>query len=399
MKDHYRVLIVGGGTGGLMVASQLLNHVDDLDIAVIDPSDKHYYQPLWTLVGGGVFPKEESERNEADCIPDGAEWIQDAVTELHPDENRVTLAGGDSVSYDVLVMAAGIQIDWDAIPGVMEGLKQPGNGVVSNYSFDTCEKTWEAIEAFPKGGTALFTEPTTGVKCGGAPQKIMYLAEEAFERNGVRDGSRIAFMKAKGKLFSAPKYERTLYDVVKKKGIEVNLMTELIELRPAVHEAVFQNLDTGEKTTEHYDLIHVVPPMTAPDFIAQSDLADDDGWVDVDPGTLQHQRFSNVFALGDNSSLPTSKTGAAIRKQAPILVDHLLAVMNKRAPLNGRYNGYTSCPLVTGYGKLVLAEFDYDKNPEESFPFDQSKERYSMYALKAYGLPRMYWNGMLKGRM
>jgi len=399
MKDHYRVLVVGGGTGGLMAASQLMQHEENLDIAIIEPSDKHYYQPLWTLIGGGVFPKEESERDEADFIPDGAEWIQDAVTELHPDDNRVTLAGGESVGYDFLVMAAGIQIDWDAIPGVAEGLKQPGNGVVSNYSFDTCEKTWEAIESFPKGGTALFTEPTTGVKCGGAPQKIMYLAEEAFRRNGVRDGSRIAFMKAKGKLFSSPKYERTLYDVVKKKGIDVNLMTELLEVHPDKHEAVFQNLETGEKTTEHYDLIHVVPPMEAPAFIAESDLADEAGWVDVDPGSLRHNRFANVFALGDNSNLPTSKTGAAIRKQAPILVDHLLAAMHDRAPLNGRYNGYTSCPLVTGYGKLVLAEFDYDKNPQESFPFDQSEERYSMYALKAYGLPRMYWNGMLKGRM
>lgn len=399
MKDHYRVLVVGGGTGGLMVASQLMQHEETLDIAIIEPSDKHYYQPLWTLIGGGVFPKEESERDEADFIPDGAEWIQDAVTELHPDDNRVTLADGESVGYDFLVMAAGIQIDWDAIPGVAEGLKQPGNGVVSNYSFDTCEKTWEAIESFPKGGTALFTEPTTGVKCGGAPQKIMYLAEEAFRRNGVRDGSRIAFMKAKGKLFSSPKYERTLYDVVKKKGIEVNLMNELLEVHPYKHEAVFQNLETGEKTTEHYDLIHVVPPMEAPSFIAESDLADEAGWVDVDPGSLRHNRFANVFALGDNSNLPTSKTGAAIRKQAPILVDHLLAAMHDRAPLNGRYNGYTSCPLVTGYGKLVLAEFDYDKNPQESFPFDQSEERYSMYALKAYGLPRMYWNGLLKGRM
>ncbi|HHP7239216.1 NAD(P)/FAD-dependent oxidoreductase [Longibacter sp.] len=399
MKDHYRVLVVGGGTGGLMVASQLLQHEDDLDIAVIEPSDKHYYQPLWTLVGGGVFPKEESERDEADFIPDGADWIQDAVAELHPEENRVTLKSGESVGYDHLVMAAGIQIDWDAIPGMADGLKHPGSGVVSNYSFDTCEKTWEAIEAFPKGGTALFTEPTTGVKCGGAPQKIMYLADEAFRRNSVRDGSRIAFMKAKGKLFSSPKYERTLYDVVKRKDIEVNLMTELVEVRPDEREAVFKNIETGDAHTEHYDLIHVVPPMTAPDFIAQSDLADEEGWVDVDSGSLRHTRYENVYALGDNSNLPTSKTGAAIRKQAPILVDQLLAALHDREPLNGRYNGYTSCPLVTGYGKLVLAEFDYDKNPEESFPFDQSKERYSMYALKAYGLPRMYWNGMLRGRM
>lgn len=399
MKASHRVLVVGGGTGGLMVTSQLLQHEQDLDIAVIEPSSKHYYQPLWTLIGGGVFPKEESERDEADCIPDGATWIQDAVATLQPDDNTVTLAGGDTIGYDYLVMAAGIQINWDAVPGMKEALDRPGSGVVSNYAYDTCEKTWEAIEAFPKGGTALFTEPTTGVKCGGAPQKIMYLADEAFRRNGVREGSRIAFMKAKGKLFSSPTYERTLYDVVQKKDIEVNLMTELIEVRGDAHEAVFKNLETGETATEPYDLLHAVPPMGAPSFIAESPLADDDGWVDVDPGTLRHTRYANVYALGDNSSLPTSKTGAAIRKQAPILVDHLMADIEGRAPLNGRYNGYTSCPLVTGYGKLVLAEFDYDKNPQESFPFDQSKERYSMYALKAYGLPRMYWNGMLKGRM
>jgi sulfide:quinone oxidoreductase len=206
-------------------------------------------------------------------------------------------------------------------------------------------------------------------------------------------------MKAKGKLFSSPKYEKTLEKVVARKDIDLNLMTELVEVKPEAKQAVFRHLDTGEETTEAYDLLHVVPPMCAPDFIAESTLSDDDGWVDVDPGTLQHKRFDNVFALGDNSNLPTSKTGAAIRKQAPVLVDHLTATMHETTPVNGVYGGYTSCPLVTGYGKLVLAEFDYNKEPEESFPFDQSQERYSMYGLKAYGLPRMYWNGMLKGRL
>ena len=399
MSTHHDVLIVGGGTGGLMVASQLLNQDDAPDVAVLEPSDEHYYQPLWTLVGGGVFPKEESARAEADCIPDGATWIQDAAASFDPDSNSVTTANGDTYTYDALVMAAGIQINWDAIPGVKDAVGVPGTGVVSNYDYNTCETTWRAIQNFPKGGTAFFTEPTTGVKCGGAPQKIMYLADDAFRKQGVRKGSRIAFMKAKGKLFSSPKYEKTLYDVVERKGIDLNLMTELIEVRPDAKEAVFRNLETGEETTEPYDLLHVVPPMGAPDFIADSPLADDEGWVDVSSETLQHTRYDNVFALGDNSNLPTSKTGAAIRKQAPVLVDHLMAHLRHTTPINGVYSGYTSCPLVTGYGKLVLAEFDYNKEPEESFPFDQSQERYSMYALKAYGLPRMYWNGMLKGRM
>ena len=399
MTDTHEVLIVGGGTGGLTVASQLLTRDDAPEVAVIEPSDTHYYQPLWTLVGGGVFPKEESARPMGEVMPKGATWIQDAAAEIDPENNTVTTQNGDTYGYDSLVMAAGIQIDWDGIPGLADSVRKPGTGVVSNYAYETCETTWDAIQNFPKGGTALFTEPTMGVKCGGAPQKIMYLADDAFRRQNVREGSRIAFMKAKGKLFSSPPYEETLYDVVERKDIDLNLMTELIELKPDDRQAVFKNVESGEEMTVEYDMIHVVPPMHAPDFIASSPLADEEGFVDVDPGTLQHTRYQNVFGLGDNSNLPTSKTGAAIRKQAPVLVDHLMATLRGTVPVNGTYGGYTSCPLVTGYGKLVLAEFDYDKEPEESFPFDQTEERYSMYALKAYGLPRMYWNGMLKGRM
>ena len=399
MTDAYEVLIIGGGTGGLTVASQLLAQENPPTTAVLEPADTHYYQPLWTLVGGGVFPKEESARPMADVMPAGATWIQKAAASFDPEANTVTTDDGATYGYTYLVVAAGLQIHWDAIPGVAEAIRQPGTGVVSNYAYDTCEGTWEAIQHFPKGGTALFTEPTTGVKCGGAPQKIMYLADDAFRRRGVRDGSRIAFMKAKGKLFSSPPYEKTLYDVVKRKDIELHLMTELVEVVPDARQALFRNLETGEEMAVDYDLLHVVPPMGAPDFIASSPLANEEGWVDVDAGTLQHNRYANVFGLGDNSSLPTSKTGAAIRKQAPVLVDHLTAARMGTTPRNGHYDGYTSCPLVTGYGRLVLAEFDYDKNPQESFPFDQTRERYSMYALKAYGLPRMYWNGMLKGRM
>jgi sulfide:quinone oxidoreductase len=399
MSEKHQVLIVGGGTGGLTVASQLLEREDAPEVAVIEPSDTHYYQPLWTLVGGGVFPKEESARPMADVMPKGATWIQDAAASFDPENNTVTTESGDTYEYDYLVMAPGLQINWDAIPGLAESVGKPGTGVVSNYDYETCEATWDAIQQVPKGGTALFTEPTMGVKCGGAPQKIMYLTDDALRRRGVREGSRIAFMKAKGKLFSSPPYEETLYDVVERKGIDLHLMTELIELRPDQKQAVFRHLETGEEETIGYDMIHVVPPMSALDVVAESPLAGEDGFVDVDPGTLRHTQYENVFAIGDSSNLPTSKTGAAIRKQAPVLVEHLMASINHTTPANGTYNGYTSCPLVTGYGRLVLAEFDYDKEPDESFPFDQTQERYSMYALKAYGLPRMYWNGMLKGRM
>ncbi len=392
---HHQIVIVGGGTAGITVAARLLNQDHNLDVAIIEPSSKHYYQPLWTLVGAGIFPKKVTEREEAQFIPRGAVWIQDAVTEFEPDQKWVMTRDGKKVTYDYLVVCPGIQIDWDKVKGLKESIGT--NGVCSNYSYEYVEKTWEFIRNF-KGGNALFTQPNTPIKCGGAPQKIIYLADEAFRRQGVREKSEIHFYSAAAGIFSVKKYADTLNQIVKRKGIHTHYQHNLIEIRRDEKEAVFENLENGEHVEVKYEMIHVTPPMSAPDFIKKSPLADEAGWVEVDKYTLQHTRYPNVFSLGDASNLPTSKTGAAIRKQAPTVANNLLSVM-KGKPLTAKYDGYTSCPLVTGYGKLVLAEFDYDLNPKETFPFDQSKERYSMYVLKKWGLPAIYWHGMLRGRM
>ncbi len=396
-KTHYQVLIVGGGTAGITVAAQLANHYSRPEVAIIDPATKHYYQPLWTLVGGGVFPKEQSERNEADLIPAGTTWIQDAVAAFDPDNNAVSLKGGGKISYDYLVVAMGIQIDWEKIKGLKESLGK--NGVCSNYSYQTVDSTWQNIRNF-KGGTALFTQPSTPIKCGGAPQKICYLAEDYFQKSGVRSKSTVKFVHAGASIFAVKKYADALTHVIARRGIETQFNKELVEIRADKHEAVFKptGKPDGAEEVMQYDMIHVTPMMSAPDVIKQSKLAASTGWVEVDKLSLQHVRYPNVFALGDCSNLPTSKTGAAIRKQAPTVTANLMATI-QGMPMVATYDGYTSCPLVTGYGSLILAEFDYNLQPMESFPFDQSKERYSMYALKAYGLPAMYWNGMLRGRM
>jgi sulfide:quinone oxidoreductase len=395
MQDHHRILILGGGSAGISVAARLRRADASLDIGIVEPSESHFYQPLWTLVGAGVFRPEASRRPEADFIPQRVDWIRDRVSSIRPDEKAVVTAGGRRITYDWLVVALGIQIDWTAIPGLAEGIGT--RGICSNYSFEHVAYTWETIRTF-KGGTALFTVPNTAVKCGGAPQKIMYLADDAFRRQGVRDRTKIVFASPQKAIFAVEKYRKTLEAVIVRKKIDTRFRQNLVELRPDARQAVFENLDTHERSVVAYDMVHVTPPMSAPDVIKQSPLANEQGWCEADKLTLRHPRFPDVFSIGDAAGLPTSKTGAAIRKQAPVLVHNLLAAM-RGAPTDAAYDGYTSCPVVTGYGKMVLAEFDYDNKPKESFPFDQSKERYSMWLLKTQVLPRLYWYGMLRGRL
>jgi sulfide:quinone oxidoreductase len=395
-NNHHSVLIIGGGTGGITVAARLKNERPDLDVAIIEPSEKHYYQPIWTLVGGGVFEKDVSEKDEADYIPEGVTWIKEYADKFLPEENKVTTRTGNTYSYDYLVVSPGMQLNWDKIKGLKENIGK--NNVCSNYSYDTVNYTWEVTKNF-KGGTAIFTHPSTPIKCGGAPQKAAYLTEDYFRtKSKVRNKTKFMFVSGLAGIFGVPKYKKALEKVVKRKEIEAKFRTDLIEIKGDTREAIFKNLDTGEESTIKYDMLHVVPHMSAPDFVKNSPLVDETGFISVDINKLQHKKYPNIFALGDSANLPTARTGAAIRKEAPVVVANLLAVMDGKI-MEDEYDGYSSCPLVTGYGSLILAEFDYNSVPVESFPFDQSQERFSMYMLKAYVLPQMYWNGMLRGRM
>lgn len=392
---HHRVLIVGGGAGGLTVAARLRRAAPKLDVAVLDPAETHYYQPLWTLVGGGVVPKERSLRRQSDVMPKGVTWLRDSAVELRPDERAVVTASGQLVTYDALVVACGIRLDWGAIPGLPEALAT--GAAHSIYGYEHAERTWEAIRSFD-GGTAVFTMPPPPIKCAGAPQKIVYLADEALRRRGVRERSQIIYATATPGIFSVPHYAPALQRVVARKGIDARYRHELLSVRPDAREAVFRDHAREEDVVLAYDLLHAVPPQSPPDVVRDSPLADSAGWLEVDRHTLQNSRHPEVLALGDASSLPTSKTAAAVRKQAPVLVHNLLRVLGERDGVPAKYDGYASCPLVTGYGKLILAEFDYDLAPRETFPFDQRRERRSMYELKRHGLPALYWRGMLAGR-
>lgn len=396
MKSHFQILVVGGGNAGISLAAQLLLKQPNLDIAIVDPAEKHYYQPAWTLVGAGTFDIQKTQRSEAEVMPAGVAWIKESATAFEPEHNRLITDGG-SYTYDYLVVCPGIQLNWSAIKGLRESLGS--SGVCSNYSFEYAPYTFEVIKNLKKG-KAVFHNPPTLVKCGGAPHKIMYLAADYFRKHGVLKDIQIEYWSGGTRLFGVPKYEKTLLEVCRRSDISLNFFQRLEEIDGPNKRARFVGFgetNRGIETWVDFDMIHVTPPQSAPDFIKNSPLANAAGWVDVDKYTLQHTRYPNIFSLGDASGLPTSKTGAAIRKQVPVVVGNLLALI-KHNPLIMSYNGYTSCPVVTGYGKLVLAEFDYNNQPQETFPFDQSKERWSMYMLKKEVLPRMYWGLILKGR-
>jgi sulfide:quinone oxidoreductase len=393
----HQIVIIGGGNAGISVASQLLRKNRNQDIAIVDPSEVHYYQPAWTLVGSGVFDINSTRRKEADVMPVGVNWIKKKIVSFTPDKNSIQTEDGSEINYDYLVVAPGIQLNWHEIKGLKETLGK--NNVCSNYSFENAPYTFECLKNF-KGGNAIFHNPHTPVKCGGAPHKIMYMAADYFRKHGVLEKANIQYWSGVGKLFAVPKYEKTLLKVCERANVDLHFMVKLTEIDGPAKKAKFVGIGEGNKDVEYnvdFDMIHVTPPQSAPDFVKSSPLANAAGWVDVDKNSLQHVKYSNIFSLGDASGLPTSKTGAAIRKQAPVLVENMLSLIQGKE-MKASYNGYTSCPLVTGYGKLVLAEFDYDGKPQETFPIDQSKERWSMFILKKYILPWMYWTKILPGK-
>jgi len=394
---HYHVLIVGGGNAGISVAARLMKKRRNLKMGIIEPSDKHYYQPAWTLVGGGTFDIRKTVRSEADFIPRGVHWIKEAAALFDPENNMVKTASGHSYTYDYLVAAPGIQLNWKEIKGLPETLGK--NFVTSNYSFELAPYTFKCIKAMKPGMTALFTSPSTPLKCGGAPQKITYLAADYFKRHNLQDKVKVDFSTAGRVIFGIKKYADQLQRVIDRYKIQVNYRHDLVAVDGEKKIATFKVTDENGITSyaeKHFDMLHVTPPQSAPDFVRNSPLANETGWIDVNKNTLQHSRYKNIFALGDATSTPNAKTGAAVRKQAPVLVENLLSLIDNK-PLNAKYNGYGSCPIVVGYGKLILAEFDYDNVTRETFPFDQSKPRWTMWILKKYILPWLYWNRILKG--
>ncbi|CAG7857202.1 partial sulfide:quinone oxidoreductase, partial [biofilm metagenome] len=358
MTQHFQVLIVGGGAAGVSVANNMRRQNSKLKVGLIEPSEKHYYQPGFTIIGGGAYTMKETTRNEKDLIHKSTTWLKDYAESFQPEANTVTLRSGEKIGYDYLVVCPGLQLDWHKIQGLKETLGK--NNVCSNYSADVVEYTWTTIQAM-QGGTALFTQPTMPIKCAGAPQKIMYLAADRFRKRKILDKFSIEFCNAGPAMFGIPFFAKALMKVVQGYGIKTSFNHNLVAIDGPGKTATFEVTDSeGKKTqvTKQFDMIHVTPPQSAPDFIKQSPLANEAGWMEVHPNTLQSTRFANIFGLGDATNTTNAKTAAAVRKQVPVVVDNILNLMSKKTLVEG-YDGYGSCPLTTSLNTVMLAEFSY----------------------------------------
>ncbi|CAN2969506.1 MULTISPECIES: NAD(P)/FAD-dependent oxidoreductase [Pseudomonas] len=391
------IVVIGGGSAGIGLLASLLKRDPHLNITLIEPNDYHCYQPAWTLVGGGAYDLRKTRRPLADVLPNGVSWVQAAVSELLPDENTLVLDSGQRVTWKNLIVCPGLRLAWEKIEGLQDTLGQ--HGVTSNYSYEHAAYTWQLVQQL-KGGKALFTQPAMPIKCAGAPQKAMYLSCDHWLKHGDLKHIDVEFNLAGAALFGVPTFVPPLMKYVEKYNARLAFNSTLVKVDGPARKAWFEVKDAqGNATVEEktFDMLHVVPPQVAPDFIRESLLADAAGWCEVNPHSLQHLRYPHVFGLGDVCGTTNAKTAAAVRKQIVVVAENLLA-LRKQAPLLLKYDGYGSCPLTVEKGKVVLAEFGYGGKLLPTFPLDPTRARRSMWFLKATLLPWFYWNGMLKGR-
>ncbi|MFJ2713252.1 FAD-dependent oxidoreductase [Pseudomonas sp. NPDC087346] len=391
------IVVIGGGTAGIAFVASLLKREPGLNITVIEPSAQHYYQPAWTLVGGGAYELKSTVRPMSVVMPRRAHWLQAAVSHINPESRLLTLDDGRHVSYQNLIVCPGLRLAWEKIEGLQAAIGQ--YGVTSNYSYQHAAYTWQLVNGL-RGGKAIFTQPAIPIKCAGAPQKALYLSCDHWLRQGVLKNLDVEFNLAGAALFGVATFVPPLMKYIEKYRARLAFNSTLVKVDGPSQTAWFSVKGAADEVTlqaKKFDFLHVVPPQVSPDFIRQSLLANAEGWCEVDPHSLQHVRYSEVFALGDVCSTSNAKTAAAVRKQVVVVAENLLA-LRKQQPFLLKYDGYGSCPLTVEKGKVILAEFGYAGKLLPTFPLDPTVARRLAWYLKASFLPWFYWNGMLKGR-
>lgn len=362
IKHHtecfHKIVIIGGGTAGIAVANNLTSYNLNLDIAIIDPADMHYYQSAWTMVGRGILSQKSTAHKMASTVPIGTKLINAEAKSLDPKLNRIFLSDNKVVRYEILIICPGVKLNWRAIDGLIETLGK--NGVTSNYRYDLTTYTWQLVQDLKKGN-AIFTQPTSPIKCTVAPQKAMYLSADYWLRQKCINNISIDFYNSESALSGLSNKKSVLKNSVRKYHVRFHLNHKLISVDGLNKLAWFDVIDAdGNISTleRKYDLLHVVPPQLPPDFICSSDLLDKQGWLDVNINTLKHNIYNDIYGLGDVINLPNAKTATAARIQAKVVAMNILFDL-KRGIKPPSYDGFGSLPLTIKHGEINFAEYGY----------------------------------------
>lgn len=397
-----RIVIIGAGAAGLSMAAQLRQRLDGAEITIVDSKRQHWYQPGFTLVAGGIWDKSKVVADNRDLMTGGVRWVEAMAAEFDPDANRVVTDKGETLTYDYLVVASGLQLNYGKIEGMSTDLIGR-DGIASVYAGpEGAAATAAVLAKFTEtGGVALHGRPATEMKCAGAPLKLTFLTHARLNRAGTRSKAEIVYNAHNNAVFAVAPVHEKVTALYKEKGIKVNYGHLLVGVDPGRKRAIYRTANGNVELA--YDFLHVVPPMSAPDAVRNSKLAWQngpfaaDGWIEVDEGTLLHKRYANVCAVGDVAGVRRGKTAASVKHQVPVAAENLVSVIAGKPP-TARYNGYTSCPLITDIGSAMLVEFDYEGRLTPSFPFiDPLREHWAPWVMKDQLLSPIYF-AMVKGR-
>ncbi len=416
-KKRARIVIAGGGTAGMAVASRIRRAAPNAEIVLISPNDKHLYQPGQVFAAVGLYRDSDNVQPTPSMLPDGVRWLKESVLFFDPESSSLKCDRSGKIVYDFLIVALGCEYDYEAIDGL--DISSIGrNSIASLYLNDTVKgsakgseitRKWfgDIREGAAKGSVkVLLSDPATPVKGEGVSLDILFLCNDMLKGRGPRKGAdihaKVEFTLAKGSdtLIGCRGYDKAL----KKRVAAENNFSTLFshELKSVDVDRKVATFSAGGVRKEvSYDFLHVTPPMRAPDALRDSPLAayegEHTGWFDGDERTLRHKTYPNVFGIGDILGRRSGMSGAAARDQAIVMQDNIAAVMEDK-PLLAKYLGYTAVPVRTRFGREILAE--YDRNGfDPTFPLDPTEPRWIWWEMDLHLMRWVYFNLIMRGMM
>jgi sulfide:quinone oxidoreductase len=392
-----KIIILGGGTGGTIMANKLRKALDrnEFKITIIDKHKTHYYQPGFLFIPFGIYNREDVVKPKMDFFPPGVEVLFTDVDKIDAEKNNIVLPDGTILNYDILIIATGTQTRPDQTPGLLDKLWY--QKIFDFYTLDGALALRDFLKKW-EGGNLVINIADLPYKCPVAPLEFAFLADEYFTKIGIRKKVNIKYVTPLPGAFTKPRATKMLSTLLEEKNIEI------------IPDFYLEKIDNDKQCIVSYDgreipfdLLTIVPVNMGDEVIARSQLGDDLNYVPTNKFTLQSEKFENIFVIGDASNIPTSKAGSVAHFSAEILFENILSYIDNR-PLNAKFDGHANCYIETGFGKGSLIDFNYDTEPLPGTfplpgigPFGLLKNTKTNHYGKVM-FRWIYWHILLKGK-